>query len=29
VDVLLDSLPWSVSVVRLPWMAAPLWVDWA
>jgi hypothetical protein len=29
VDVLLDSLPWSLSVVRLPWMAAPLWVDWA
>jgi hypothetical protein len=29
VDVLLDSVPWSVSIVRLPWMASPLWVDWA
>ena len=29
VDVLLSSLPWGLSIVRLPWMAAPLWVDWA
>jgi hypothetical protein len=29
VDVLLSSLPWGLSVVRLPWMSAPLWVDWA
>jgi hypothetical protein len=29
VDVLLGSLPWGLSIVRLRWMAAPLWVDWA
>lgn len=29
VDLLLDYLPWTLSIVRLPWMAAPLWVDWA
>lgn len=29
VDVLLSSLPWGLSVVRLPWMVAPVWVDWA
>ncbi len=23
------QLPWSLSVVRLPWMAELLWVDWA
>jgi hypothetical protein len=29
VDALLGSLPWNLSTVRLAWMAAPLWVDWA
>ncbi len=29
VDVLLDSLPWSLSPVRLPWMDRTLWVEWA
>ena len=29
VDVLLDTLPWTLSIVRLPWMAGPLMVDWA
>lgn len=29
VDLLLDYLPWTLSIVRLPWMASPLWVDWA
>lgn len=28
-DVLLDYLPWGLSIVRLPWMAGPLGVDWA
>lgn len=29
VDVLLDTLPWSLSPVRLPWMDRTLWVEWA
>jgi hypothetical protein len=29
IDVLLEFLPWMISVARLPWMANPLWVDWA
>lgn len=28
-DILLGWLPWGLSIVRLPWMAQPLWVDWA
>lgn len=28
VDVLLAQLPWAVSVVRLPWMPRPLFVEW-
>lgn len=27
-DVLLDSLPWSFSVVRLPWMPEPVHTEW-
>ncbi len=27
-DMLLDSLPWSINIVALPWMPAPLMVDW-
>ena len=27
-DVLLKLLPWSISLVKLPWMALPLMVDW-
>ena len=27
-DVLLKLLPWSISLVKLPWMALPLRVDW-
>lgn len=29
VDVLLDTLPWTLSIVRLSWMARPLMVNWA
>jgi hypothetical protein len=28
VDVLLDRLPWGISVMQLPWMERPLWVEW-
>lgn len=27
-DLLLQHLPWTISIVRLPWMKAPLFVDW-
>jgi hypothetical protein len=27
-DVLLDSLPWGIGLVLLPWMEAPLHVEW-
>lgn len=27
-DVLLDSLPWAIALVMLPWMAEPLAVEW-
>ncbi len=27
-DVLLGLLPWSIGIVRLPWMPQPLFVDW-
>lgn len=28
-DVLLTSLPWSISTIRLSWMEQTLWVKWA
>ena len=28
VDILLDQLPWGLSVVKLPWMDRPLRVEW-
>lgn len=28
-DVLLGSLPWGMSLVRLPWMTQPLHVEWS
>ena len=28
-DVLLAHLPWSVSVVRLPWMPEPVYTEWS
>jgi hypothetical protein len=27
-DLLLDLLPWAISLVKLPWMARPLMVEW-
>ena len=27
-DMLLDRLPWAYSLIRLPWMTAPLHVSW-
>lgn len=27
-DILLDQLPWSISMVKLPWMEKILWVEW-
>lgn len=29
IDILLDHLPWSISMVKLPWMPQILWVEWA
>ncbi len=28
VDILMDDLPWEISVITLPWMKDPLMVDW-
>jgi hypothetical protein len=27
-DILLQQLPWGISVIRLPWMLQSLWVEW-
>jgi hypothetical protein len=27
-DVLLDQLPWGISMIKLPWMKQMLWVEW-
>ena len=27
-DVLLDLLPWGISMIKLPWMKQMLWVEW-
>ncbi|QIL74990.1 contractile injection system tape measure protein [Hymenobacter sp. HDW8] len=27
-DILLESLPWNMGVLRLPWMPGLLWVEW-
>lgn len=29
IDVLLGNLPWGLSVIKLPWMSKPLFVEWA
>ena len=28
VDVLLTSIPWNISLIKLPWMEKPLFVEW-
>ncbi len=28
-DALLAHLPWSISIIKLPWMKTPLYVEWA
>ncbi|HBA90025.1 MAG TPA: hypothetical protein DCZ75_19120 [Geobacter sp.] len=28
-DILLEQLPWGLSMVRLPWMKRMLWVEWS
>jgi contractile injection system tape measure protein len=27
-DILLDQLPWGISMVKLPWMEKMMWVEW-
>ena len=27
-DILLDQLPWGISMIKLPWMKTMLWVEW-
>lgn len=27
-DVLMDSLPWNITLIKLPWMPKPLYVQW-
>ena len=27
-DILLDQLPWGISMIKLPWMETILWVEW-
>ena len=29
IDILLGTLPWGLSEIRLPWLEYPLRVDWA
>ena len=28
IDILLNQLPWGISMVKLPWMGRMLWVEW-
>ncbi|MES2734068.1 MAG: contractile injection system tape measure protein [Bacteroidota bacterium] len=28
-DILLDQLPWGISMIKLPWMERMLWVEWS
>ena len=28
IDVLLDHLDWTISIVKLPWLVEPVWIDW-
>ena len=27
-DILLDQLPWEITIIKLPWMEKMLWVEW-
>jgi hypothetical protein len=27
-DILLEQLPWGIAMIKLPWMAKMLWVEW-
>jgi hypothetical protein len=27
-DILMDQLPWGISMIKLPWMSNMLWVEW-
>jgi len=27
-DILLDQLPWGISMIKLPWMEKMMWVEW-
>jgi hypothetical protein len=29
VDILLDQIPWGISMIKLPWMTNLLWVEWS
>nr|WP_194509744.1 contractile injection system tape measure protein [Psychroserpens luteus] len=28
VDILLDTISWSISIVKLPWMSRPIYIEW-
>ncbi|SRX73811.1 contractile injection system tape measure protein [Aequorivita antarctica] len=28
VDVLMQTIPWNISLIKLPWMENPLYIDW-
>ena len=28
IDLLLDHLPWNLSIIKLPWMKEIIWVEW-
>jgi hypothetical protein len=28
VDILLNQLPWGISMIKLPWMQRMLWIEW-
>jgi hypothetical protein len=28
-DILMDQLPWGISMIKLPWMQRMLWVEWS
>jgi hypothetical protein len=28
VDILVKSIPWNISLIKLPWMKKPMHVEW-